>query len=40
MTGRRKPTPVSAFSIPATKPFIDSDLLLGGSIGKQKRYGR
>ena len=24
----------------ALKPFIDSDLLLGWSIGKQKRYGR
>ena len=34
------PRPGRMLGVLALKPFIDSDLLLGWSIGKQKRYGR
>ena len=40
MTGRSTPRQIRVLGALAIKLFIYSDLLLGGSIGKQKRYGR
>ena len=36
----RPPSRKRTASAMALKLFIDSDLLLGGSIGKRKRHGR